>query len=165
MYTLSLKARKYIRRDRRPPLPKPPPKYQPHIPVLDRLVAQPGGCWIWAGTQNANGYGVFQLDGTTWLAHRFFYAYFLGPIPPSSEITHTCSARLCVNPTHLCPTDHQAALRRGRNAKLNPAQVQEIRTLHATGTHTLAALARRFGVSRTNIHAIVTGKSWRPPSK
>jgi len=165
MYLPSPKSRLYLRHDH--PARRRPrrPKYRPHVPILDRFVAQPTGCWIWDGTRNGNDYGVFDLDGTTWRAHRFFYAYFLGPIPPGIDVIHTCGVRACVNPTHLRPAAKPEKLHQSRPVKLNPVQVQEIRTLHATGTHTLAALARRFGVSRTNIHAIVTGKSWRPIPK
>lgn len=50
------------------------------------------------------------------------------------------------------------------NRKLTEAQVQEIRALLAAG-HTNTAIAPQFGVTRTTIHAIATGRTWRRISR
>lgn len=47
------------------------------------------------------------------------------------------------------------------NAKLTWEQVRTIRRLHATGLHTQAALAVRFGVRHTQISNIVNYRCWR----
>ena len=50
------------------------------------------------------------------------------------------------------------------NRKLTEAQVQEIRALLAAG-HPNTAIAPQFGVTRTTIHAIATGRKWRRISR
>lgn len=50
------------------------------------------------------------------------------------------------------------------NRKLTEAQVQEIRALLAAG-HPNTAIAPQFGVTRTTIHAIATGRTWRRISR
>jgi hypothetical protein len=49
---------------------------------------------------------------------------------------------------------------RSGRAKLNWAQVKEIRALCMTGDLTQKAVADRFGVSQSAIGAITTGKTW-----
>lgn len=46
------------------------------------------------------------------------------------------------------------------HAKLNEAQVAEIRRLYVT-VRSQHELARRYGVTRGTIQAVVSGKSWR----
>lgn len=46
------------------------------------------------------------------------------------------------------------------NSKLDDAKIKEIRKLAASGISHLT-LAERFGVSRRNIHYIVSGKAWK----
>lgn len=51
---------------------------------------------------------------------------------------------------------------RNPNAKLTPGAVLLLRGLYATGTWTQAALAERFGVSRSNVADVLRGRTWRP---
>jgi hypothetical protein len=44
-------------------------------------------------------------------------------------------------------------------AKLNEEKVRQIRALEGTDTKT--AIAKRFGVSRSNIDAVLKGKLWK----
>lgn len=46
-------------------------------------------------------------------------------------------------------------------AKLNAAQVAEIRCLHREQQYTLATLARQFDVSERTISAIARGETWQ----
>lgn len=48
-----------------------------------------------------------------------------------------------------------------QTAKLTEEQVKEIRQLFGTGEWTKTALAEKFGVTRTNIYIIVTGRGWK----
>lgn len=53
---------------------------------------------------------------------------------------------------------------RGENAgraKHTKKQVAEIRELYGTGKYSQHALAKKYGVSHTNIYAIVNNKIWR----
>lgn len=71
------------------------------------------GCWLWTGSTGRNGYGYFYFDGRPGLAHRFSYAYFVGPIPDGLELDHLCRTRRCVNPEHLEPVTRRENMIRG----------------------------------------------------
>lgn len=72
-------------------------------PLLDRIDRNgSGGCWIWTGSIDRDGYGYLH-DGRRHNAHRWTYEKFVGPIPDGLEIDHLCRVRPCVNPDHLEP--------------------------------------------------------------
>lgn len=58
------------------------------------------GCWIWAGSKNATGYGGFRFRGQTKLVHRVAYELFVGD-PSGLLVCHSCDTPLCVRPSHL----------------------------------------------------------------
>jgi hypothetical protein len=76
-----------------------------------------GGCWMWRGARNLDGYGVFMTPTKSagrrqkqWGAHRFSWELHRGPVPAGLCVMHRCDAdrppgdrayRLCVNPEHL----------------------------------------------------------------
>jgi hypothetical protein len=62
-----------------------------------RVAVDRNGCWLWTGCKNGKGYGGFRSNG----AHRFSYAWFVGPIADGLEVDHLCRVRHCVNPAHL----------------------------------------------------------------
>lgn len=134
-------------------------------------------CLIWPFSRT-RGYGGFCYMGKHQVAHRFMCELVHG-LPPSPEhhAAHSCGNGEdgCVNPWHLfwkTPSAnsldkrlHGTAYREGRNNKLTPQQVLEIRGLR--GKKTQDDLAEMFGVGRQNIGAILTGRSWTkllPPS-
>lgn len=125
--------------------------------ILDK-VQMASGCWEWAGTRNALGYARFTRGNRRVVAHRLTYRIFVGRVPSGMELDHTCRNRGCVNPYHLEPVTHTENVRRGDRASLTADQVREIRA--ATGT-SKDRLAAQYGVTRENIHHILTGKTWR----
>ena len=83
---------------------------------LAKIVASPNGCWIWQSGTNADGYGLFRVDGRMVRAHRFAYELLVGPIPEGLELDHLCRVRNCVNPAHMEPVTHAENMRRGAHA-------------------------------------------------
>jgi hypothetical protein len=73
----------------------------------------PGGCWLWQGSKNKQGYGQMWLAGRHMGAHRAAYILFVGPIPEGLFIDHLCGVPACVNPRHLEPVTNRENLLRG----------------------------------------------------
>lgn len=142
-----------------------------------------GPCLLWTGATNGR-YGVLSEHGRNIYAHRRAYEVANGPIPEGMLVCHHCDTPLCVEPRHLfvgtqadnmrdarlkgrvTPYHPNPGERNGR-ALLTRAQVDEIRqtvTPNKTGIKGggLSEAARRYGVSRREIKAILTGESWRP---
>lgn len=91
-------------------------------------VDKSGGCWVWTGACNSDGYGNFLFEGANWRAHRWSYERLVGPIPDGLVIDHLCCVTRCVNPAHLEPVTHLENVRRGirrvaRAAELTNEQV------------------------------------------
>jgi hypothetical protein len=138
------------------------------------------GCWIWTGTTNNKGYGMFAVEtGVTVTAHR--YSYKLAH--PYTKVTkgmalcilHSCDNRRCVNPKHLragTPKRNTAEMvRRGRapkkggkahgNAKLTWQIVRNIRHNY-TGKHgERQALCKLYGVGKATMRDLLSGRSWK----
>ena len=137
-----------------------------------RVETSPAGCWLWTGTMNYAGYGVMKTAGVQVRIHRFAYELLVGPIPEGLEACHTCDVRHCARPEHLFlgTTQDNTADRvakgrsvqgeRQHSARLTAEQVRQARRLRASGL-TQAAIAQRFGVGRSTIVAVTTGKSWK----
>jgi hypothetical protein len=107
------------------------------------------------------------------LLHCLVAEAFLGPRPPGKEVNHkdgvkqNCSLE---NLEYLTrKQNHEHAVRLGLKAKgsghgrakLTEAMVRKMRTLFSTRHWSMAALARRFGVSDTVVWNVVGYRSWR----
>ena len=125
----------------------------------------PGGCWLWTGAKDRDGYGVIADGGRTLAAHRVSYELHNRALPPGSLVMHSCDTPACVNPAHLSVgTKRTNALdmtRKGRRAtKLSRLQVLEIRARVGDGESTVD-VAAVFEVSAATIRSIVSRRSWR----
>ncbi|WP_417903626.1 HNH endonuclease signature motif containing protein [Caldimonas brevitalea] len=149
---------------------------RPETPLYLRFLAKfridpPTQCWNWTGAACRQGYGFLKRkDGVQLRAHRVAYELYNGEIPPGWCVCHRCDNPRCVNPAHLFVGTYRdnaadmvakgrVARRPGeRNpaARLTADQVRCIRS--ETGSH--AQLARRFGVSPTQVGLIKRGKRW-----
>lgn len=135
----------------------------------------PEACWPWIGKCQTGGYGRFEggskLKRRSCLAHRLAWTLKNGPIPKGLNILHSCDNPPCCNPAHLFVGTHRDNMadmtakgrsthgdRNGR-ARLTAAEVLEIRAAWAAGRNQ-CQIARSFGVTNSQVHLIVTGKSW-----
>jgi hypothetical protein len=133
------------------------------------------GCWEWTAGK-CNGYGRIKFSGHT-LAHRVAWIMRHGEIPDGMLVCHRCDNPGCVNPDHLFLGDHAANMadmakkkRAGRRApqsgelnriaKLTQDDVDFIRFAFATMPMVQKEVARAFGVTPSNISALMRNKSW-----
>lgn len=133
-----------------------------------RVHVDEGGCWIWQGTRDRDGYGRISINGSDIRVHRLTFSQNNPQINIAGLIIlHGCDTPPCCNPDHLSAGTHQDNHddrgRKGRTAKgsrhgkskLTEQQVEEIRARYFPGNGQL--LATEFGVYRTAIHKIIHG--------
>lgn len=132
-----------------------------------------GDCWIWTGTYNPTGYGVFCWPlGRNMGAHVASYCLYTGDmVTIGFHICHHCDNPPCVNPAHLfkgtSKDNVHDAISKGRmsvggknaNAKLTDEQAAEIKRRKANGEKT-SVLMVEFGVSKPTINRIARGYSF-----
>lgn len=139
------------------------------------------GCWLWTGCRDHHGYGQINRGGHAGghvKAHRLSFELANGPLPPGAHVLHRCDTPACVRPDHLFLGDHTTNMRdmwakgRGRcdgggrrgsqnnNHRLTESQVAEILGRHRGGEPS-RKLGREFGVSKTLVLLISSGKVWQ----
>lgn len=136
-----------------------------------------GECLIWVGDHSAKGYGYIRLNGKRLRAHRVMFEIHHGHIPAGTVILHSCDNPACINIAHLKAGSqldnvhdmlnkgraNKAAGERCASSKLTDAQVAEIRQSYKPRSygHGSHALAKKYGVSKPTIRAILSGDSWK----
>lgn len=166
---------------------RPGPKPRALAERFWEKVRKTNGCWLWNGSVDRWGYGQIivgladlppvyaaRTRAIVQRAHRVAWFLSCGRWP-SQSLLHTCDTPRCVNPVHLYEGTNRDNMRdklvrkrqrigdiRGElhpSHKLQQNQVAEIRALHATGG-SYSTLAKRYGVSDSQIGRIVTGRGW-----
>lgn len=139
------------------------------LELLSRRVIDARGCWRWQGGKSG-GYGYLRGVGV----HVLMYRIVNGPLAPGMCVLHRCDVRDCFNPDHLFSgtkgDNNKDRAAKGRNhdkrgerhhmAQLSAADVRAIRAACVGLRGEQAALARRYGVKRSTIGAIVRRVSW-----
>jgi hypothetical protein len=118
-----------------------------------------GGCNLWTGYRNADGYGKVTVNRVQHSAHRLIFEAEIGPIPNGMVVRHKCDNPSCVNPEHLEIGTHadnaSDRAKRGRSAtSIGSAAVIEIRQSTEAGI----VMSRKFGVSPAAISLIRANK-------
>lgn len=138
----------------------------------DKFIPEPmSGCWLWFAGHNGRGYGVFRTRAPRrmYLAHRYSWALYRGPIGRAVHVLHRCDNPYCVNPDHLFLGSHaenvadmvsksrQSNGSRNGMAKLTDDDVRAIRQ----SPDTCRSIAAQFGVSTQEVSDIQIGRFWK----
>jgi hypothetical protein len=59
------------------------------------------GCHLWDGSCSPNGYGIVNMFGVTYSAHKYAWIQEHGDIEDGKIILHSCDVRNCVNVEHM----------------------------------------------------------------
>lgn len=80
-----------------------------------------GPCWLWTGSKNASGYGMWmETRGGANLVHRWAYRDRFGHLPEKpAELDHLCRTHACCNPDHLESVTRLENVARGNVARSN----------------------------------------------
>ena len=137
------------------------------------------GCRRWTASMKTNGGGQFGTAiSSSETAYRASWRLHYGFIPVKMQVNHRCDVRPCVEPTHLwlgtqaenmadmaakeraVGTHPTMAGENNVTAKITWEIVREIRRLRQTEGLTLRALARRFGLCKSQVSNIVNMRQW-----
>lgn len=142
--------------------------------ALNEAISYVGNdCLFWRYGKRRDGRGVIWIGGKQVAVHRAVCETVHGPQPsPGHEVAHLCGNghRSCVNPRHLSWATHaeneahkilHGTQSRGENhglSVLTEADVAAIRSLRGRATH--KEIAAKFGVSKTAVGDIYSGRTW-----
>lgn len=130
-------------------------------------------CLIWPFARDSGGYATMRQGCRLVNVHRRLCEAVHGPAPsPEHEAAHSCGCgkQGCVTKGHLrwatSEQNHADNLVHGTRlrgethpqARLTPQDV--IRMREIGGRQSLAATAREFGVAKSTVHDILSGRRW-----
>lgn len=136
-------------------------------------VTKTSDCWLWTGALDRDGYGRLKCGGVDLRVHVFMYERAVGVIPRGLCVLHRCDVRNCCNPAHLFlgtnadnTADRDAKGRQARGerhwrAKMTWSEVRAARERYATGVVSLRELCAEYGLERSSMRDMLTGKTWK----
>lgn len=90
--------------------------------IFRRSRIEDGGCWMYGGAKNSNGYGVLSVCNSDMLVHRISFEAFKHPIGNGLFVCHRCDTPGCFNPEHLFQGTQseniQDCVNKGRHARV-----------------------------------------------
>jgi hypothetical protein len=107
--------------------------------------AELGPCWLWLGTKDNYGYGVFSIAGQNFKAHRLSYHHVNGGVDDALTLDHLCRQKDCVYPGHLEAVDAAENTRRA-----NPRRTHCLRGHEFTPENTYIKPNRSQGCRACN---------------
>jgi hypothetical protein len=143
-------------------------RLQKHIKKLD-------GCWVFTGSLDKDGYGVFNYGrGKQVRAHRMSYEFYISQIPKGYLVCHKCDNPSCINPSHLFLGSHkdntQDMIKKDRKiclkgskhhySKITETDVLAIRQKRLLGLK-LKNIGNEFAISFQTVSSICKGKTWK----
>ena len=137
----------------------------PHQLFWEKVEVGPG-CWNWRANTDPDGYGRFWFGGKLAKAPKAALVLSGVEVPAGLCVLHHCDNRLCVRPSHLFLGTGQdnmrdmAAKGRGCGMKIAARDARWIRKAYAAGLGTHKEIATQFGVSESNVSAIVRRETW-----
>jgi HNH endonuclease len=131
------------------------------------------GCFLWNLVLDKDGYGRLSWNERTERAHRFSYEAFVGEIPEGLQVCHRCDTPSCVRPDHLFIgtqlENHADRDKKGRQSKGEERWTSKVKELDVIEVLTLFhvcglrrwEISELFGLSRSLIQRIISGKTWK----
>lgn len=125
-------------------------------------VDEQSGCWTWTGKQHgSNKYPRFEYEGEILRAHRQSIKIHRGVDPDNHEvIRHKCDRKMCVNPNHLEPGNHEDNVKdhHGIVHDLHTLTHNQIQALIEQKDEDWLSLAEEFGIRLGTVRRILEQK-------
>ena len=132
----------------------------------------PGACWEWTASRDRDGYGRFWMARVYCRAHRVANAIVNGDV--EALVIHSCDNPPCCNPAHLSGGTQKLNLDQmtARGRRIATPQLGESHGRHKLSVGAVRGikdsvgltpldLARKYGISRSQVYAIRSGRSWK----
>ncbi len=137
-----------------------------------------GDHWIWSGAKDKDGYGNLYYHGSHMLAHRLSYILHYNIDPNELYVLHKCNNPRCVNPNHLflgTQKDNMKHMFESGRSKPNKGEnngrsvvtwpvVRQIREEYIKYRIPYVELAKKYGISKSEISYIVRNEHWTDDS-
>lgn len=145
---------------------------EPEHQRWERKIVKTDGCWIYTGSTDRKGYGLFyrKLKGkrVSYRASRYAWEIVNGPIPAGLWVLHRCDLPSCVNPDHLFLGDvklnSQDMMNKGRHRFghiYSYDWAQTIRDYKANNPECSGVdIAKKFNTSKSQVSRVLNNKIW-----